>query len=86
MLVNLIFIEKLKGGLIKKKRFCSIQLEFDKMKLSNKKFEEKMVTIPMDIITKNIKEDTKKTDIRIIAKIDNNYDISDIHQTIRGLE
>jgi hypothetical protein len=86
MLVNLIFIEKLKSVLIKKKRFCSIQLEFDKMKLSNKKFEEKIVTIPMDIVTKNIKEDTKKTDIRIIAKIDNNYDISEIHQTIRELE
>ncbi len=86
MLVNLIFIEKLKSVHIKKKRFCSIQLEFDKMKLSNKKFEEKIVTIPMDIVTKNIKEDTKKTDIRIIAKIDNNYDISEIHQTIRELE
>jgi hypothetical protein len=56
------------------------------MKLSNKNFEEKMLTIPMTIITKNIKEDNKKTDIRIIAKIDKNYDISEIHQTIRGLE
>jgi hypothetical protein len=56
------------------------------MKLSNKNFEEKMVTIPMTIITKNIKEDNKKTDIRIIAKIDKNYDISEIHQTVRGLE
>lgn len=86
MLANLIFIEKLKGGIIKKKRFCSINLEFDKMKLSNKHVEEKMLTIPMTIITKNIKEDNKKTDIRIIAKIDKNYDISEIHQTIRGLE
>jgi hypothetical protein len=45
-----------------------------------------MLTIPMNIVTKNIKEDNKKTDIKIIAKIDNNYDISEIHQTIRGLE
>lgn len=86
MLANLVFIEKLKGNFIKKRRFCSINLEFEKNKLWNKDFEEKMLTIPMNIVTKNIKEDNKKTDIKIIAKIDNNYDISEIHQTIRGLE
>lgn len=86
MLANLVFVEKLKWNMIKKRRFCSINLEFEKSKSENKEFEEKMLTIPMKVVTKNIKEDNKKTDIKIIAKIDNNYDISEIHQTIRWLD
>lgn len=48
--------------------------------------EQKLLKIPMSIMTKNIKEDLKKTDIKIIAKIDNNFDISQIHSTLSGLK
>jgi uncharacterized membrane protein YhiD involved in acid resistance len=85
ILINLVFVEKFKQRFVQKKRFCQVELEFKKQNLSNKIIERKLKEIPMNILTKNIKEDTKKVDIKIIAKIDNNFDISEIHNTLRGL-
>ena len=85
ILTNLVFVEKFKNKIVAKKRFCQVELEFKKQNLSNKIIEKKLAQIPMNIITKNIKEDTKKVDIKIIAKIDNHFDISEIHSTLRGL-
>ena len=86
ILVNLVFVEKFKNKIVARKRFCQVELEFEKWKLNNKIMEQKLLKIPMSIMTKNIKEDLKKTDIKIIAKIDNNFDISQIHSTLSGLK
>lgn len=84
--MNLVFVEKFKNKIVAKKRFCQVELEFEKGKLNNKIMEQKLSKIPMSIMTKNIKEDLKKTDIKIIAKIDNNFDITQIHSTLSGLK
>lgn len=86
ILINLILVERFKNKLVSKKRFCQVELEFKKGELNNKIMEQKLSIIPMNIMTKNIKEDMKKTDIKIIAKIDNNFDISQIHSTLSGLK
>ncbi len=86
ILINLVFVEKFKNKIVARKRFCQVELEFEKWKLNNKIMEQKLLKIPMNIMTKNIKEDLKKTDIKIIAKIDNNFDITQIHSTLSGLK
>ncbi len=86
ILGNLVFVEKFKNKIVAKKRFCQVELEFRKWELNNKSMEQRLLKIPMNIMTKNIKEDMKKIDIKIIAKIDNHFDISQIHSTLNGLK
>lgn len=86
ILANLIFVGALKSKFINKKRFCSIQITFPVNKFKNALLEEKLKSIPINIITKNIKEDTKNIEIKIISKINKNYDIAEIHEHLKQLD
>ncbi|MCP4522698.1 MAG: MgtC/SapB family protein [Candidatus Gracilibacteria bacterium] len=86
ILGNLIFVEKFKSKMVNAKRFCSIQLEFDKQKLSDKDLKERLSNIPMTIVTKNLKEDSKSTDIKIISKINSTFDISEVHIALKDMK
>lgn len=86
ILANLIFVGTLKSKYINKKRFCSIHMTFPSNNFSNAELEEKLKSIPMNIVTKNIKEDTKNIEIKIISKINKNYDISRVHEEIKELK
>ncbi|QFR38893.1 MgtC/SapB family protein [Candidatus Gracilibacteria bacterium 28_42_T64] len=86
ILFNLVFVSKIKGKFMKKSRYCSIHLEFLKKDLSEKKLIGKLDKLPVEVLTKNIKEDSKKTNIRIIAKINKNIDIYEVHAELKDIE
>jgi len=71
---------------MKKSRYCSIHLEFLKKDLSEKKLKRKLEELPVEVLTKNIKEDAKSTNIRIIAKIKKNIDIYDVHAQLKAID
>lgn len=89
ILFNLIVISKIKGRFIKKKRYCSINLEFTKMKEVEISVLEVLQRLKIKTITKNIKEDKGGVQIRIIARIHKNLDVYELHgefKAIKGLK
>jgi hypothetical protein len=71
---------------MKKSRYCSIHLDFNKSKLNEDKISDAIKDLPIIIVTKNIKEDSKKSYIRIIAKTKKNADIYNIHKELKHLD
>ena len=86
ILFNLVFVSKIKWKFMKKSRYCSIHLEFLKKDLSEKKLRSKLEKLPVEVLTKNIKEDSKSTNIRIIAKIKKNIDIYVVHSQLKDID
>jgi putative Mg2+ transporter-C (MgtC) family protein len=86
ILFNLVGISYIKGRFMKKSRYCSIHLDFNKSKLNEDKITQTIQQLPIIIVTKNIKEDSKKSFIRIIAKTKKNVDIYHIHKELKHLD
>lgn len=86
ILFNLIVISYFKGRFMKKSRYCSIHLDFNKSKLDEDKIAATIKKLPIIIVTKNIKEDSKKSFIRIIAKTKKNVEIYALHKELKNLD
>lgn len=86
ILFNLIVISYFKGKFMKKSRYCSIHLDFNKSKLNEDKIADTIKKLPIVIVTKNIKEDSKKSFIRIIAKTKKNVEIYNLHKELKNLD
>jgi hypothetical protein len=71
---------------MKKSRYCSIHLDFNKSKLNEDKIAATIKKLPIIIVTKNIKEDSKKSFIRIIAKTKKNVEIYTLHKELKNLD
>jgi putative Mg2+ transporter-C (MgtC) family protein len=85
ILFNLIFISRIKGRFIKKKRYCSIHLEFSKIPEIELSILEKLKELQIKTITKNIKEDKHHIYVRIIAKINKNLDVYEVHRQFKKI-
>lgn len=85
ILFNLIVISHFKGRFIKRSRYCAINLDFTKSKLNEDEIIEAIRVLPVIIITKNIKEDSKKSFLRIIAKTKDNVEIYELHKSLKNL-
>jgi putative Mg2+ transporter-C (MgtC) family protein len=86
ILFNLIVISYFKGKFMKKSRYCSIHLDFNKSKLDEDVIASTIKKLPIVIVTKNIKEDSKKSFIRIIAKTKKNVEIYALHKELKNLD
>lgn len=86
ILFNLIIITKIKNKLIKQIRYCNIRIEFDKKKLDEKDMISKLRNLPIEIISKEIKENNTKISIRIVSKINRQINIYTIQQKLRKIK
>ena len=86
ILFNLIVISKIKSKLIKRTRYCNISINFKKNKVSEKKIIKLLYNLPINIITKDLKEDNFEITIKIISKIDRNIDIYEIQKKLHKIE
>jgi uncharacterized membrane protein YhiD involved in acid resistance len=86
ILFNLIVISKIKEKLIKRTRYCNISINFNKNKVSEKKIIKLLYSLPISIVTKDIKEDNSEITIKIISKIDRTIDIYKIQKRLHKIE
>jgi putative Mg2+ transporter-C (MgtC) family protein len=85
MLFNLIVITKIKRRIVKQFRYCHIRIEFQKKKMSEKKIINMIKTVPINVLTKDIKENQSHIIIKIVSKINKNIDIYKIHSELEKL-
>ena len=86
ILFNLVFINKIKKAFLHPTRFCSIDIKFDKSKMSYKKALKQIEKLPIEITKKTIEEDNACIKISIISKILREIDISSIHKELKAID
>lgn len=82
IIFNFTVITRLKDKFIKKSRYCNIKVDFKKKNASDKDILEILSDLPINIISKEIIEDSKEISIEIIAKLSKTIDIYTIHKKL----
>ncbi len=85
ILFNLIIITKLKNKFIKQIRYCNIKIEFGKQMLNEKQIIKELNKLPINIMSKEIKETNSILTIKIVSKINKQIDIYTIQQKLRKI-
>lgn len=85
ILLNLILITRFKKRFIIPSRFCTIDIHFSAKKTDMKKIYDAIKKLPLEVISKNIKEDDRNVQLKIISKIRKNEDIFAIKDSIKSL-
>lgn len=85
ILLNLIIITKFKSILIVPSRFCTIDLYFLHKKADIKKIYTQIKSLPLEVVSKNIKEDGKNIQLKIITKIRKDTDLFQIKDDIKKM-
>jgi hypothetical protein len=83
ILLNLVLISRFKSKYIIPSRFCTIDIHFAAKKADTKKIYEAIKEMPLKIISKNIKEDGKHINLKIISEIRRDEDIFAIKDNIK---
>ena len=83
ILFNLTVITSIKQKYVKQIRYCNIKINFKKKKVSHISLIKTLNKLPIDITSKEIHEDDKKITIEIIAKINKDTNIYQIHKQLR---
>jgi len=86
ILFNLIFINKIKKKFLHPTRYCSIDIRFDKSKITYKKALKQIEKLPIEITKKTIEEDDTSLKISVISKILKEIDISSIHKQLKAID
>lgn len=86
ILFNLVIITKLKSKLIKQTRYCYIDITFKKEKVSEKSILNLLYSLPIKIMTKEIKENASEIYIKITTKIDRKTDIYSIKKEFKNIK
>ena len=85
ILLNLVLISKFKEHFIIASRFCTIDLYFCQKKTNSKEVYHAIKKLPLEVISKNIKEDGKNVQLKIISKIRKDADIFKIKDDIKKI-
>lgn len=67
-------------------RYCSIDIKFNKTKITYKKALKQIEKLPIEITKKTIEEDNECIKISIISKILREIDISTIHKELKAID
>lgn len=86
ILFNLTVIATVKSKYIKHYRYCNIQIDIKKNKLSLKKLISTIDSLPIKIHSKDIKESESKITIKVISKVKSNINTYDIHENLRNTD
>lgn len=83
ILFNLVVIASIKTKYVKHYRYCNIEIDIKKNKLSLKKLIATIDKLPIIIQSKDIRENESKIIIKVISKIKNDVNTYDIHDSLR---
>jgi len=86
ILFNLVFINKVKRLFLHPTRYCSIDIKFDKTKITYKKALREIQKLPIEITKKTIEENNDCIKISVISKILREIDISSIHKQLKSID
>lgn len=82
ILFNLTVITSIKKRFIKQSRYCNIKIDIKKNKLSLKHIISTIDKLPVEILSKNTKEDKKRIIINVVCKINNKINTYDLHKKL----
>jgi len=85
ILLNLILISRFKERFIIPSRFCTIDIYFCQKKVNSQEIYNNIQNLNLEVISKNIKEDGKNTQLKIISKIRKDTDIFKIKDDIKNM-
>lgn len=85
ILLNLVLISRFKSNFIIASRFCTIDLYFTHKKVDIKKVYSQIKQLPLEVVSKNIKEDGKNIQLKIITKIRKDTDLFQIKDDIKSI-
>lgn len=83
ILFNLTVITSIKSRYIKQYRYCNIEIDIVKDKLSLKKLLSTIDELPIRIISKNTRESDSKITIKVMCKVKSDVSSYHIHQKLK---
>lgn len=85
ILLNLVFIAKIKTLFVKKTTYYTIDLKLDKSKTSDLDLLERLENLPIEILTKNLKEDEKFINIKVVSRVRKDVNIFALHKKLKTM-